>query len=542
MQRNLRFALGALALCTLATASLACDAIIGLQAPPDQDATATGSGSGDDAGDSTTGSTGGDAGSDSANPSGAMNGAACTVDTACQSGHCADGVCCNTACAGTCEACNLGPSKGKCSPIPVGTDPEMECVAVPTDGGVPPDASGVVAPSNVSGVEAGAPTGDAGAVSGDAASADAGGGFDGSPQTINFPDSGYMSSDKTCAGTCDGKGGNGGGSCVFPDTTKTCGTQFCNTHREAAGFACNGAGACTLGFKECSRYSCVAGACGSTCTKQLDCLEGFYCDAPSNTCKPTLGNGLNCTSNSQCSSGFCTTGPGATGSGLSPVCCSTDCMIPGGSCVQAGSVGECKCMVSCPTGGSCQVYYQDADGDMYGNKNGDPNGGVTAYVGCSNVAPRAGYVADNTDCDDQDPNAHPGQTMYFGTPGRVNFDYDCDGMQEKQTPEFPGASCEFCSPTPTCAPTATMCSATGQQSTFKCGPRIECVGPPVNCRPPLLCICRIGLGGCWPLVDTGFPYAVDCGMKGNTTTCGTCTGPGLTPATTTTLGVQQLCH
>src|SRR5260221_7814337 len=44
----------------------------------------------------------------------------CASGDECESGHCADGVCCNAACEGACEACNLDASPGKCSPSSAG--------------------------------------------------------------------------------------------------------------------------------------------------------------------------------------------------------------------------------------------------------------------------------------------------------------------------------------------------------------------------------------------------------------------------------------
>ncbi len=41
----------------------------------------------------------------------------CTRDDECESGHCADGVCCNTACDGQCEACDLPDARGVCTPV-----------------------------------------------------------------------------------------------------------------------------------------------------------------------------------------------------------------------------------------------------------------------------------------------------------------------------------------------------------------------------------------------------------------------------------------
>jgi hypothetical protein len=57
----------------------------------------------------------------------AGNGTMCAVGAQCQSGNCVDGVCCNTACNGTCESCNVMGSAGTCTPYAAGSDPEDEC-------------------------------------------------------------------------------------------------------------------------------------------------------------------------------------------------------------------------------------------------------------------------------------------------------------------------------------------------------------------------------------------------------------------------------
>jgi hypothetical protein len=50
----------------------------------------------------------------------------------CKSGHCIDGVCCDTACTGTCNACSqtkTGQRNGLCAPVRANTDPDEECTA-----------------------------------------------------------------------------------------------------------------------------------------------------------------------------------------------------------------------------------------------------------------------------------------------------------------------------------------------------------------------------------------------------------------------------
>jgi hypothetical protein len=65
--------------------------------------------------------------------SGHPNGEACSSDSECISAHCADGVCCNTACAGSCFACD----GGTCAPKAAGEqcDDGLFCTATDTCNG-----------------------------------------------------------------------------------------------------------------------------------------------------------------------------------------------------------------------------------------------------------------------------------------------------------------------------------------------------------------------------------------------------------------------
>lgn len=55
-------------------------------------------------------------------------GGVCSRNQDCQDGlFCVDGVCCNSACNGTCEACNLPGNQGACTPVPAMNDPAGEC-------------------------------------------------------------------------------------------------------------------------------------------------------------------------------------------------------------------------------------------------------------------------------------------------------------------------------------------------------------------------------------------------------------------------------
>jgi len=59
------------------------------------------------------------------------DGSSCTIGSNCISGFCVDGVCCNTACTGLCQACTITKTiniaNGTCGPIFTGIDPDNEC-------------------------------------------------------------------------------------------------------------------------------------------------------------------------------------------------------------------------------------------------------------------------------------------------------------------------------------------------------------------------------------------------------------------------------
>jgi endoglucanase len=78
------------------------------------------------------------------------NGAACTVPAGCRSNYCSDGVCCDQACTGACQACTAAKvgsgTDGVCAPIAAGHDPDSECPA-----GGQCSAGACVAPSQAAG-------------------------------------------------------------------------------------------------------------------------------------------------------------------------------------------------------------------------------------------------------------------------------------------------------------------------------------------------------------------------------------------------------
>ena len=62
------------------------------------------------------------------------DGGDCSRDAMCAGGFCVDGVCCEIACDGACEACDMTGDEGSCLPYDEGTDPEGECTASSCNG------------------------------------------------------------------------------------------------------------------------------------------------------------------------------------------------------------------------------------------------------------------------------------------------------------------------------------------------------------------------------------------------------------------------
>ncbi len=50
----------------------------------------------------------------------------CSCADECGSGFCVDGVCCSSACNGTCQKCDVPGSAGMCAPVPAGMPPALE--------------------------------------------------------------------------------------------------------------------------------------------------------------------------------------------------------------------------------------------------------------------------------------------------------------------------------------------------------------------------------------------------------------------------------
>ena len=172
----------------------------------------------------------------------------CAAGSDCQSGFCADGVCCNVACTGsTCQACSAAAkgqgADGLCGAVFLGQDPHGDC---------PMEAASTCGRS---------------------------GGCNGSGACSKYP-SGTVCQGGSCAGAVLTKAETcSGGVCTAPSPT----TQ------------------------DCAPFQCTGGACSNgSCATDADCASTAYCKA--GTCAPRMTTGTGCTAGDQCLSGFCTDG------------------------------------------------------------------------------------------------------------------------------------------------------------------------------------------------------------------------------------------
>ncbi len=172
------------------------------------------------------------------------NGETCGCDGDCQSGFCVDGVCCNTACTGTCRSCNVQGSPGICAPVPTGGAPRSPDICPAAD------ASGC--------------------------------GLD---------------------GTCDGNG-----ACRQHVAGTICKPGACADAAVIGVNVCDGQGRCKAGPATiCAPFNCdrATDACVVTCRSDADCVPGIACVNGSCGPKP---RGAVCGKDGDCASGFCTDG------------------------------------------------------------------------------------------------------------------------------------------------------------------------------------------------------------------------------------------
>jgi hypothetical protein len=318
-------------------------------------------------------------------------GSACSGASECDSGFCADSVCCNRACTGSCEACDVAASPGTCTTLAANASPRASRTA----------CLGSTAPC-------------AGKCNGASAAC-----FYASSSTPCGSAS-CNANNYQAVGSC-----NSSGSCVMPDP------QACPDGCVATS-GCTGT--CHAGDVQCSSGGVpqVCSSAGSWQNQTTGCTSAQYC--ASGACTSKGGNGDPCQSNGQCTSANCSNSTCcATGqTACSGVCVSlssnTNCGSCGRSCGTGSTCSGGNCYLnngqSCTTGsqcltGTCSTFYQDIDGDTYGSN--------ASIQQCGTTVP-AGYANRSGDCCDTDANAKPGQTNTYSTADNCSsFDYNCDG-------------------------------------------------------------------------------------------------------------------
>lgn len=139
----------------------------------------------------------------------------CSAPNDCESGRCVDGVCCESSCAGPCQACSAeltGAASGVCAAVSRDTDPDDDC-----------------------------------------------------------EDEGAASCGQT--GSCDGDG-----ACAVYDSTTVCAAASCSGGTAESERRCDGSGECAAGEQtSCAPFTCGASACRSECSQDSYCASGSYC-------------------------------------------------------------------------------------------------------------------------------------------------------------------------------------------------------------------------------------------------------------------------
>ena len=170
-------------------------------------------------------------------------GTACSAVSECRSGYCVDGVCCDQACTGTCQACS-GAKKGSgadgtCGLVVAGVDPDNDC------------QQDVAASCQHS-------------------------------------------------GACDGLGG-----CELWASGTVCGADSCANGFQIQP-RCNGYGTCSAPNVSCAPFfGCGATACLTQCTTYDDCAANAWCNDNTKLCEADRPLGGPCYSAAQCASGNC---------------------------------------------------------------------------------------------------------------------------------------------------------------------------------------------------------------------------------------------
>jgi hypothetical protein len=246
--------------------------------------------------------------------------AACSLGKDCASGNCVDGVCCDLACAGSCFACNLPGSVGRCTQAPIGSDPRKLCPGTDPICKSSCGATGLCVYPGMS-----ATCGSAQCVSG-------------TPMLQN-------------ARSCDGKG-----ACIDRGLSD-CSPYYCSF--AACPSSCVDDSLC-VSPNQCANASCgLHRAMGQSCTLNSDCDSGHCADG---VCCSQACNGKCEACNLAGLVGTCTVAAGldphgdCAGEGLCAGSCATD-----GTCAFPGNKQACDTCKACNGNGKCNQLPASGD-------------------------------------------------------------------------------------------------------------------------------------------------------------------------------------
>lgn len=151
-----------------------------------------------------------------------------------------------------------------------------------------------------------------------------------------------------------------------------------------------------------------------------------------------------------------------------------------GGATQDGGAGGCAMRTA---------FYMDGDGDGYGRTAG-------ATVACKKPATGKWALRDG-DCDDSNPDVHPGQTTYFGNPYKLqggvdSFDCDCSGAEDPDLSQpIAPANCGLLS--------LTLCGGSGYAQTTRTGPGVN---PLCGSTVKSTCQAALGILVCQSVTET----------------------------------------
>jgi len=265
------------------------------------------------------------------------DGGVCSMDRMCGSGHCADGVCCNTSCDGQCEACNADQHVGEC--VAVSGSPRggrAACDGEGTCGGSCDGSNRESCAMPGSDVECRA----ASCVAGVATVAMGCNGAGSCPVIPTQSCGAFVCGATQCLGDCQADGDCADGN--------FCSAGVCIAKRTAAG-SCNGDNQCASGF--CTDGVCCDVACDGQC-------EACDAEGSEGTCSPVVGAPHNarpaCAADGSACDGTC--------DGLDGASCtypSTDTSCRAASCADGVAVAEAICNGA----GKCPEEIDVACGD-----------------------------------------------------------------------------------------------------------------------------------------------------------------------------------